>query len=162
MKEFGLIRNWAIERGIAHNSTIKDQFLKLAEEMGELADAINKNKAEQFIDSIGDCTVVLTILAQLQGLTIEECVRFSWNQIKVRKGMMINGVFVKDSKIIFQHLIDNMDENDQILAGPEIYKKEDLDASIIAAEYDNKIENRDFIGNQEGYFNWLLTKGEHD
>ena len=39
--------------------------------------------------------VVLTNLAHLGGTTIEECIDSAYNEIKNRKGKMVNGTFVK-------------------------------------------------------------------
>jgi NTP pyrophosphatase (non-canonical NTP hydrolase) len=66
------------------------------EEAGELAKALlNRDKAE-IVDAIGDITVVLTNLAELEGLKIEDCIDSAYNVISKRKGKMINGTFVKD------------------------------------------------------------------
>ena len=40
--------------------------------------------------------VVLTNLAHLHGTEIEDCISQAYNEIKSRKGKMINGTFVKD------------------------------------------------------------------
>ena len=40
--------------------------------------------------------VVLTNLAELNGLTIEECIESAYDTISKRKGKMINGTFVKN------------------------------------------------------------------
>jgi hypothetical protein len=59
-----LILGWAKERNITGEECIPMQRLKLIEEVGELANAIVKNKKEEQIDAIGDVFVVLTILAE--------------------------------------------------------------------------------------------------
>ena len=48
-------------------------------------------------DGIGDMVVVLTNLAELLGLSIEECVESAYDVISKRTGKMINGTFVKDN-----------------------------------------------------------------
>ncbi len=48
------------------------------------------------IDGIGDCVVVLTNLAELIGIPIEECIDQAYNEIKNRKGKMVNGTYKKD------------------------------------------------------------------
>jgi hypothetical protein len=48
------------------------------------------------LDSIGDCVVVLTILAAQNGLQIEDCIAQAYDEIKERKGVMKDGVFVKE------------------------------------------------------------------
>ena len=93
---FDLIRQWADERGIYKNGDAKTQFIKLQEETGELARAILKNDRTEFIDAIGDAVVVLTNLAALEGLKIEDCITSAYDVIKSRQGSMKNGTFVKE------------------------------------------------------------------
>ena len=66
------------------------------EEAGELGRAILKQNREEQKDAIGDMVVVLTNLAELLDMPIEECVESAWNVISKRTGKMINGTFVKD------------------------------------------------------------------
>jgi NTP pyrophosphatase (non-canonical NTP hydrolase) len=94
---FDLIRQWADERGIYKNGDAKTQFIKLQEETGELARAILKNDRAEFIDAIGDAVVVLTNLAALEGLKIEDCITSAYDIIKSRQGSMVNGTFVKEN-----------------------------------------------------------------
>lgn len=93
------IREWADARNLITGSTPQAQFVKLIEEIGELAEAIAKNKEEQFEDSIGDAFVVLTILAAQQNVAIEQCIANAWNEIKDRKGRMINGIWIKSEDL---------------------------------------------------------------
>lgn len=62
-------------------------------EVGELADNINKDR--DCIDDIGDCMVVLIILANQLGMTPKQCLEHAYNDIKDRKGRMVDGVFIK-------------------------------------------------------------------
>ena len=65
------------------------------EEAGELAAAL-LNKDPYFIkDAIGDMVVVLTNLAALEGMQIENCIDAAYNEIANRTGIMQNGTFVK-------------------------------------------------------------------
>ena len=93
---FALIRQWATDRNLIEGATRHAQMLKLTEEVGELAAGIAKSKEDEVRDAIGDCVVVLTILAAQSGLTIDECVEAAYNEIKDRKGRMVDGVFVRD------------------------------------------------------------------
>ena len=95
LKMFENIREWAKERGIYDKGDSKTQLLKLQEEMGELAKAILENDEPEIIDAIGDMVVVLTNLAHLNDVNIETCIASAYNEIKNRKGKMINGTFVK-------------------------------------------------------------------
>ena len=93
---FDLIREWAEERGLYANGDPKTQALKLVEEVGETCRAILKEDHDEVVDGIGDCVVVLTNLAELQGVSIEECIESAYNEIKNRKGKMVNGTYKKD------------------------------------------------------------------
>jgi len=98
MNRFELIRQWANAKGIYTKGDPKTQTLKLLEESGELAKAILNNDQDEVIDAIGDCVVVLTSIAHMRGVTIEQCIDEAYNVISKRKGKMINGTFVKEKK----------------------------------------------------------------
>ena len=94
---FELIRQWAHAKGIYDKGDSKTQYIKLMEEAGELAKALLTNDRVEIIDAIGDIAVVLTNLAALEKLTIEDCIDSAYNEIKGRKGKMNNGTFVKNT-----------------------------------------------------------------
>lgn len=157
------IENWAEARNLIEGSTPKKQFIKLMEEFGELCSGVSKNKIDVVKDSIGDCFVVMVILAAQRkkdemlsvdnivekyryfkvdiedhlieslyvlhrlshelsshanisvlfmscfvvmldiahyfDLDIYDCVKAAWDEIKDRKGRMIDGVFVKEGDL---------------------------------------------------------------
>ena len=93
---FDNIREWAGERGIYEKGNAHTQYVKLQEEAGELAKALLQNDKPEIIDAIGDIVVVLTNLAHLKGLRIEDCINSAYGVISKRTGKMINGTFVKD------------------------------------------------------------------
>lgn len=94
-----LIRVWAVDRGLDQADPTK-QMLKLIEEVGELASAMNKSNRVGIVDGIGDAFVVLVILSLQLDLDIAYCVQMAYNEIKDRRGRMINGVFVKESDFL--------------------------------------------------------------
>ena len=89
------IAQWHHDRNLIEGSDNKSQFAKLIQEAGELSDNICKGK--DIADDIGDMIVVLINIAERNNLTIEQCLETAWDDIKDRKGMMIDGVFVKDA-----------------------------------------------------------------
>jgi NTP pyrophosphatase (non-canonical NTP hydrolase) len=93
---FDMIRDWAEDKGIYESGDPKTQYIKLMEEAGEVGRAILKEDLPEIKDGIGDMVVVLTNLAELCGLTIEECVESAYDIISKRTGKMKNGTFVKD------------------------------------------------------------------
>ena len=94
---FECIREWANERGLYDKGDPKTQYIKLMEEAGEVGRAILKEDTDEIIDGIGDMVVVLTNLAELHGITIEECIQEAYDVISKRTGKMVNGTFVKDN-----------------------------------------------------------------
>lgn len=157
------IEQWAEDRNLIEGSTPQKQFIKLMEEFGELCSGVSKNKIDVVKDSIGDCFVVMVILAAQRkkdemlsvdeianeysyskvdiedqlikavfgwyhlsnelsnkenvtalfvfcfvrllniayyfDLNIHDCVQATWDEIKDRKGRMIDGVFVKEGDL---------------------------------------------------------------
>ena len=94
---FDLIRTWASDRGIYDKGNSHTQYVKLMEEAGELAEALLKRDAYEIKDAIGDMVVVLTNLAELEGMRIESCIESAYQEIANRKGKMENGTFVKQT-----------------------------------------------------------------
>jgi NTP pyrophosphatase (non-canonical NTP hydrolase) len=94
------VTDWAEARNLIQGSTPAAQVLKLAEEMGELAGAIAKGKDQSHVvDAIGDMMVVLTIIATQHGTTLSNCFEAAYQEIKDRKGKMVDGVFIKESDL---------------------------------------------------------------
>jgi NTP pyrophosphatase (non-canonical NTP hydrolase) len=93
---FDCIREWADERGLYDKGDPKTQYIKLMEETGEIGRALLKEDTNEIVDGIGDAVVVLTNLAELIGVPIEECIQSAYDVIAKRTGKMINGTFVKD------------------------------------------------------------------
>jgi len=91
-----LVIQWAADRNILKGATRQAQLTKLIEEVGELAGGIARGNERKVKDSIGDVLVVLIILAKQSGTSIEECLNLAWNEIKDRKGEMVDGIFVKE------------------------------------------------------------------
>jgi len=96
MTDFDSIRDWAHAREIIHGCTGRDQFVKLGEEFGELAESLLRYDLPAIKDAIGDMVVVLTILSAQLDMTIEECIAHAYDQIKDRRGRMVNGTWVKE------------------------------------------------------------------
>ena len=67
------------------------------QELGELSDSVCKGK--DVSDDIGDMLVVLINIAERNKLTLLDCLSKAYDDIKDRKGKMIDGVFVKQSDL---------------------------------------------------------------
>ena len=92
-----LVEQWHIARNLIEGATDKDQLAKLIQEMGELSDNICKGR--DIKDDIGDIIVVLINIAERNGISLTECVSTAYEDIKDRKGKMIDGVFIKESDL---------------------------------------------------------------
>jgi len=93
-----LVRQWGQDRNIIGpnaKATVHTQFEKLREEFMELEDAIQREDQHELIDAVGDMTVVLILLAELAGVRFEQCLVAAYEEIRNRKGAMIEGCFVK-------------------------------------------------------------------
>lgn len=88
------VRDWHYDRNLIEGSTNQAQVVKLLEETGELAKSISRS--EDIRDDIGDILVVLINLAERERLSLEDCLTVAYNDIKDRKGTMVDGVFVKE------------------------------------------------------------------
>ena len=92
------VEQWAKDKGL-DQADPKAQFLKVAEEFGEIASAMARSNDELFKDSVGDVIVTLIILSMQKGTNVQECLEMAYNEIKGRTGKMVDGVFVKSSDL---------------------------------------------------------------
>lgn len=96
------IVGWGVARnliGQTGEATRVGQQAKTEEEVRELSDAIAEDDRDAARDAIGDVYVTIVMQAQMWGLSMAECIEAAWNEIKDRKGRMINGVFVKEADL---------------------------------------------------------------
>lgn len=92
------VEQWSKDKGLDQAEPSK-QFLKCAEELGECASALARGNHKALEDGIGDVVVTLIILAQQNGLTLEQCLNTAYNEIAGRTGKMVDGVFVKSEDL---------------------------------------------------------------
>ena len=93
------VEEWFRVRGLDKAEPSK-QMLKLYEELGELSAGIAKNQPDAIIDGLGDVLVVLIGLSMQLGLDLTECLEVAYNEIKDRKGKLVNGIFVKEEDYV--------------------------------------------------------------
>ena len=91
------ISEWHHARNLIDGANDQSQYVKLIEEAGELAGNISRGR--DVSDDIGDMIVVLINIAERNGLTLEQCLQVAYDDIKDRKGRMINGSFVKEADL---------------------------------------------------------------
>ncbi len=92
---------WAEDRNILENSNAIKQISKTQEELDETLDALKRlEQGEESIlevaDGIGDMLVTIILLARTVGLDSVDCLADAYDEIKERKGKMVDGLFVKE------------------------------------------------------------------
>lgn len=92
-----LVKEWHYARNLIEGANDKDQVCKLIQEVGELSD--NVCKGQNVADDIGDCMVVLINIAERHGISLSHCLKTAYNDIRDRKGKMVDGVFVKEADL---------------------------------------------------------------
>lgn len=92
------VKLWAETRDLIRKENVSRQMLKVMEEVGETAASIARGDKRLIKDGIGDSFVTLIILAWQNGIDPTECLRAAWDEIKDRKGITQNGVFIKDEE----------------------------------------------------------------
>lgn len=97
------INHWADERNLKQADP-KIQWMRVTEEVGEIRDVLLKptkfTEPEAALkDAIGDTLVTIIVLAHQLDLDVIECLGIAYEEIKNRKGKMINGTFVKEEDL---------------------------------------------------------------
>ena len=97
------INQWADSRGLKQADP-KIQWMRITEEVGEIRDVLLKptkftEPQAALKDAIGDTLVTIIVLAHQLDLDVTECLRIAYDEIKSRKGKMINGTFVKEDDL---------------------------------------------------------------
>jgi NTP pyrophosphatase (non-canonical NTP hydrolase) len=88
---------WANNRDLLKPENANRQFLKVVEELGELASSIAKEKRGETVDAMGDLFVTLIILSEQLDLDPVKCLQVAYAEIRGRNGKTVNGVFLKQS-----------------------------------------------------------------
>jgi hypothetical protein len=126
----GQIAQWHHDRNLIDGATTQAQTVKLLEEFVELVAAqlpgkshtdiyfhvkrmlldlhengrikpvAPENTSEALQDAIGDMAVVAINIAEREGFTYDEALAGAYDEIKDRKGKMIDGIFVKEADLI--------------------------------------------------------------
>jgi hypothetical protein len=126
---FCCFAEWHHDRNLIEGATDQTQFVKLLEEVVELYMSICKDHCNLsplsakytiqkmigdmydrgriklatdscILDDVGDINVVLTNLLARRSQSMGDALLAAWNDIKDRKGTMVDGVFVKEGDLL--------------------------------------------------------------
>lgn len=92
------VEEWSANKGLDKAAPEK-QFLKVIEEVGEVAAAMARNDREELVDGLGDTFVTLIILCQQLGVAPHTALGVAYEVISERTGRMVDGVFVKSEDL---------------------------------------------------------------
>ncbi len=97
------INEWADERNLKQADP-KIQWMRITEEVGEIRDVLLKptkftDPQIALKDAIGDTLVTIIVLAHQLDLDVTKCLNIAYEEIKNRRGKMINGTFVKEDDL---------------------------------------------------------------
>ena len=97
------INHWADERNLKQ-ADLKIQWMRITEEVGEIRDVLLKptkftEPQAALKDAIGDTLVTIIVLAHQLDLDVTECLGIAYEEIKNRKGKMVNGTFIKEEDL---------------------------------------------------------------
>lgn len=97
------VNDWADERNLKQADP-KIQWMRVTEEVGEIRDVLLKptkftEPQAALKDAIGDTLVTIIVLAHQLDLDVTECLSIVYEEIKNRKGKMVNGTFVKEEDL---------------------------------------------------------------
>ena len=92
------VEQWFIDRNL-QSLNGAGQLVKLTEEVRELEDAfISDDRAEE-IDAVGDIMVVLIGYCMQRNLSLQWCLESAYEEIKDRKGKVVDGIFIKEADL---------------------------------------------------------------
>lgn len=97
------VNEWADDRNLKQADP-KIQWMRVTEEVGEIRDVLLKptkftEPQAALKDAIGDTLVTIIVLAHQLDLDVTECLDLAYEEIKNRKGKVINGTFVKEEDL---------------------------------------------------------------
>lgn len=97
------INHWADKRSLKQADP-NIQWMRITEEVGEIRDVLLKptkftEPQAALKDAIGDTLVTIIVLAHQLDLDVTECLGIAYEEIKNRKGRMVNGTFVKEEDL---------------------------------------------------------------
>lgn len=97
------VNEWADDRNLKQADP-KIQWMRITEEVGEIRDVLLKptkftEPQAALKDAIGDTLVTIIVLAHQLDLDVTECLSIAYEEIKNRKGKMVNGTFVKEEDL---------------------------------------------------------------
>ena len=94
------------------NYDLKYNVSQLAENMTEfVSDIASNDLISDDSDAFIWCIEWLNVIAMQIGSSLEECIQIAYNDIKERRGVLVNGVFIKESDPAYASIIASIESN---------------------------------------------------
>lgn len=90
------------------NKNIKHAMVELGMTITSM---LHENNSDPIMFNIEDALCNLNDICMVNNYTLEECVKIAYNDIKHRKGLMHNGVFIKESDPAYAKVIAEIEGN---------------------------------------------------
>ena len=87
--------SWHIDEDYKWYESQKELVMQLIERLYEISFELNENLYPRH--EIATAITILRAIAKNNGHSLEECVQIAYNDISKRKGILWNGVFIKES-----------------------------------------------------------------
>lgn len=79
--------------------TVEDLYMKLVSISSEIIANYNKDLVTNEIRNIENTFQLLSLIAEKYDTTLEDTLEIAYNEIKNRKGKLVNGVFIKEDDL---------------------------------------------------------------
>lgn len=124
---------------VNRNDLVTGDYIELMFRIGDISGYLRRERWKEALSSITIAWDCLELFAKKSGLEFEKCCETAWNEIKDRKGLMVNGSYVKyedftdDQRIefmnreesSFQKALKDAPHRPKIAEEPEEYNPED-------------------------------------
>ena len=96
--------------GMLEDTPIKELVIELQDKLaGFFSESYDLNG--EYDDHILSSVEILNAIAVSNGHTLKECVEIAYNDIKDRRGILMNGVFIKESDPAYASAVAAIEEN---------------------------------------------------
>jgi NTP pyrophosphatase (non-canonical NTP hydrolase) len=98
----------------------KNVKVSVAELGMTITSMMHENNSDPLMFNIENALCNLNDICMVNDYTLQECVQIAYNDIKDRKGVMYNGVFIKESDPAYQDALDNIEADKRMASQKRI------------------------------------------
>lgn len=106
------------KKSLPLNEDIKTLVGRLSEQLTTLALISQESRLPIF--ALNNSVSYLKLICLVKRYTLEECVQIAYDDIKNRRGILVNGVFIKESDPAYQDALDNIEADKRMASQKRI------------------------------------------